>query len=388
MIRPTLLYLFFVSFALSSYLPMSQKKHNFGDNVCRYYDFGEQIDYVKPCETNKYCHETETNLLASTMNKIHTCQKYMEIPPNPTTYTPKKDRYQPCEENGDCIYSLFCLTGTDSTKKCDLDCGEGSGKTVYKIDDHYECRYVDNKCYYTKDNILNHYQTRSCKVCGQITYTSKNAGDKTYRVMTEADENNKFSQADGTFVIEEEACSSHTALLFYLDGKIKNEIDSTYTHYSENKMYPRCVSIKAVDYENERFNYTIGTDDVYIYDINEVQFDDVDNQGNSLKKNALKNILNRYLMTQIELWNNNKQEYINYYDTCQVSNIDDAMRRKIYYLEHPEEYLLYKDQTEVIEYLIQKEYPYIVPIIQSSKEDSAGFLSSTYIILSLMLLFL
>ena len=68
------------------------------------------------------------------------------------------------------------------------------------------------------------------------------------------------------YVYEKEACQSGTALYFYLDGKTKNEIDSA--HSSENKMYYRCVTIKAVDPVTKRFNYTVGTEEVFIYEIN------------------------------------------------------------------------------------------------------------------------
>ena len=372
MIKHFIIYSSLATLILSSYLPMSQKKHNFGNNICRYYDGEDQIDYVRPCDTDQYCQATETNSLgAISRNRLYTCQKYIEIPENPSD--PLKDLNEACENSNDCVQSLTCMT-SGTTKKCGSDCP--SGQTLYKIDDYYQCRYVDNKCRYTKDSYLNKYSTRNCKVCGKITSQKKtDNNNKEYYVLDSADEVEPYSQPDGTYVIDSEACQSGTALYFYLDGKIKNEID--YPHSSENILHYRCVTIKAIDYDNERFNYTVGGDKVYIYEINKVVYDDAS------KKTSLRSLCNQNNMTRIELWNNNREEYIKKLSCPDEKNYDDNFKRKVYYLDHPEDYLLYKDQTEVIEYLIQNENPGIVPI-----KTTAGYLSSKYIILSLILLFL
>ena len=373
MIKHFIIYSSLATLILSSYLPMSQKKHNFGSNICRYYDGEDKIDYVRPCDTDQYCQATETNSLrANSRNYLYTCQKYIEIPENPSD--PLKDLNEACEDRNDCVKGLTCMT-SGTTKKCGKECPH-IGQTLYKIDDYYQCRYVDNKCRYTKDGVLIPYDTRNCKVCGKIYSTKKKDGNnKEYEVLDSADEVDRYSQPDGTFVIDPEACQSRTALYFYLDGKIKNEID--YPHCNENELYYRCVSIKAFDYDRKRLNYTVGNDKVYIYDIIEVQ-DDSKN-----KLTIFNSYCNQYNMTRIELWNNNKEEYIKKLACPDENNFDDNFKRKLYYLEHPEQYLLYKDQTEVIEYLIQNEYPGIVPI-----KTTAGYLSSKYIILSLILLFL
>ena len=373
-----------ISLALSSYLPMSMKNINFGEHICRYYDRDEQIDYVRPCEANKYCQETETHSLGATSrNNLYTCQNYVFIPANPTT--PLKDRGAECNSYNECKSGLLCYQASgETTKKCNRDCG--TGETLFPIDDGYMCRIDQNKCISTKsDGTRVDTYARNCKVCGKINSQSKNDGDnKPYQVLDSVDENDLYSQPDGTYVYQEKACQSGTALYFYLDGKIKNEIDST--HSSENLMYYRCVSIKAVDPDRERFNYTVGTEEVFIYDINRgIDYDDYDNYGNSNKQSEMRTLCDQYLMTKVQLWNDNKDEYINYLKCTENKEADDNLKRKLYYLEHPEDYLLYKDRTEVIEYLIQKEYPDIVPIITT---DSAGALKFKYLILSLMLLFL
>jgi hypothetical protein len=367
---------------------MSYKKHNFGDNVCNYYDREDLVNYVKPCETGYYCQDTESGAHgADSQHKLHTCQKYMEIPANPST--PLKGKDEECNDNAECGYGLTCITiGSETKTKCNIDCP--TDQKSYVIDGNYECRYEDykDKCLYTKDNIIQRYYNRNrCKTCGKINFDEKKDGSqKIYYVMNSVDETDKYSQPDNTFVLNKNACQSGTALYFYGDGSIKNNIDTA--HAIENKLYLKCVTIKAVDHGSERFNYTIGDNTIHIYDIDEVEYDDVDMNGNSQKKNELTGLCTKYFMTIISLWNDNKDEYINYLKCTDDSQADDNLKRKLYYLNHPEIYLLYKDQTEVIEYLIQKANPDIVPIIKAKEEEGAGFLNSKYLILSLLLLFL
>ena len=382
MTRNFLVFSLLISLALSSYLPMSMKKHNFGDNICRYTDLGELIDYVRPCEANKYCQETETSShSAYTQNNLYTCQNYVVIPPNPTSPLKKID--ESCQKDSECMTNLACLSN-----KCSLTCN--TGETPILVDDYYQCRYIDKKCWYTKDNRLIDYSDsiRECKVCGKIEFENQNYGDnKSYKVLKSADENEFFSQDDGEYVMNREACSSGTALYFYGDGNIKNVVDDV-TERSNNKMYLRCVTIKEVDIHNGRVKYTISPDEVKVYDINEVEFDDrvPYRDPTSYKEREMENFFDSHLMTRIELFNENKENFIKHYRCDANFKLDDNLKRKLYYFENTEEYILYKDQTEVIEYLIQEEHPDIVPIITA--KDSAGFLRFKYLILSLLLLFL
>ena len=379
MTRNFLVFSLLISFALSSYLPMSMKKHNFGDHICRYTDLDEHIDYVRPCEANKYCQETETHLLGATsINILYTCQNDYYIPPNPTT--PLKDIGVECNNYNECKSGLICSipSGETTTQKCNRDCG--TGVTLFPIDDGYKCRIDQNKCISTKNDgtqvgtLPFDKSARKCKVCGEIhDDEEKDGNNKPYRVLKYVDENDLYSKPDGTYVYQKEACESGTALYFYLDGKIKNEITSG------NIMYFKCVTIKAVDPDHKRFNYTEGSDKVYIYDIDEVDYDSIS------KKNEMESLCSKYLMTKVQLWNENRDEYINYLKCTESNEANDNLKRKLYYLIHPEDYLLYKDRTEVIEYLIQLKYHDIVPIIT---KDSAGALKFKYLILSLMLLFL
>lgn len=176
---------------------------------------------------------------------------------------------------------------------------------------------------------------------------------KSYKVMNSLLENDYFSQNDGTFVSDEKACKSGTTLYFYGDGKITNDID--YSHQSENILYLKCVTIKTVDHINKRVNYTIGSDTtINTYDLYDLKAPNTDDLN---KKNYLKNKIDEFFMVKLELFNDYKEIYMKN-DGCMKNNdLDDNLLRKQYYYEHINEYLLYKDQTEFIEYLIQNTYP-------------------------------
>lgn len=382
-----LVYSLLIAFASSSFLPMSQKKHNFGDNICHYYERNEQINYVRPCNSGEYCQDTESNndFGATNVNNLYTCQKDIYIPPNPVTPTSLKDRGESCENSGECKLGLSCITtGSDTQTKCNLNCG--TGQEVHLIGGSYECRYTEfkDKCTYIRNGNSGSYSRRNtCKVCGLITFGTETDSDrKEFKVINTIDENDYYSQPDGTFVSEQNACKSGTALLFYGDGGIKNEVNSG--SRSSNNLHYRCVTIKAVDHRNKRLNYTIGSGNIQIYEANVVSQNAI-NTVDQDKISDLINTIDEFLMTKIELMN----DYIEYEKKnagcSQNNNIDDDLYRKVYYYNHPQIYLLYKDQTEVIEYLIQKDYRFIVPIIKA-KEDGTTFLKSKYMLLALILL--
>lgn len=67
---------------------------------------------------------------------------------------------------------------------------------------------------------------------------------------------------------------------------------------------------------------------------------------------------------------------------------DDDIRRQFYYNLYPEHYLLYKDQTKVIEYLIQDYYHEFTPTVEAPPAEDSRFLKTKYIIISLILLFI
>ena len=92
-------------------------------------------------------------------------------------------------------------------------------------------------------------------------------------------------------------------------------------------------------------------------------------------------------MTQLELFQKYKERYnaiksdcINYLypeepKTCR----DNELRKWYYFYENPKEYLLYRNEPQVMDYLVQQDYP-------TYTSNSSRFLNLS--ILSLLLIFI
>lgn len=401
------------SLTISTYLPMSDKKHNFGDHICKYIDTVNKINYVKPCEADKYCHKTDTS---NGGNGLYTCQKdYHNHLPTET----KKAKDESCSNSNECMSGLTC---SGSTSKCDINCSGYVDRQATLINGHYECRNptYSNQCRFTRtgsNNVESHYYRNNGKLCGKINFTTKKKDDsdsnsKTYQALSSVEECDYYSQKDGTFVYDIKACESGTALYFYGDNGTKdvNMVNTDYTtnplNEEKNTMYLKCVTIKEVNCDNGKkiIKYTIKENDQDVeklYDFDDVDEYDTDYiDGTSNPSNSheyaikgitenLAQLYDNYPLTRIELWEDYKQASIKY-NECMNSDsnkypedcLDDDIRRKFYYYENPENYLLYKDQKEVIDYLIQDEYHGFNPFAES------GFLNTKYVIITLMLLFL
>ena len=73
----------------------------------------------------------------------------------------------------------------------------------------------------------------------------------------------------------------------------------------------------------------------------------------------------------------------NYYDepfTCR----NDEMRKLYFSMKNVKEYLLYKNEDEITEYLLQNEYPSYA--VKFSKTDSSDFINNKFIYLLFLLL--
>lgn len=399
MIKYFLVFTFLISLIFCSYLPMSSKKHNFGDNICFYYDHEDDITYVKPCESGKYCHNTEGSGTRYTIpssgfveNYIRTCQTLSpNIKINPTS---KKYLDETCDQNSDCISGLYC---GGSPKKCLSYCN--NDENTYLIDGSYICKnkkLSNDKCYLRESAISKYYSynIEDYQVCGEIDFVdTKDSNNIAYKVASTIKINYFGSQKDGTWVYTEEACTSGTALYFYPDGKLTDV--TTGTTDENNEMYLRCVTIKEIDRSTKIFTYVIdGSEETY-------QVIKVDKYNSDFTiQSHLDGLYNRLKYATVEIWKNLWKDYLEVntkYYYCQEDNaknnqqntcIDDDYRRKVFFYKYSEDYLLYKDQTEVIEFLIQQKFPDYSPIINAPvEEEEGGFLKMKYIILALILLF-
>ena len=72
--------------------------------------------------------------------------------------------------------------------------------------------------------------------------------------------------------------------------------------------------------------------------------------------------------------------------TCE----NDELRKIWYYYNHPEEYLLYKNDEEILEYLINEAYPTPISKVKNEtekKQNLSRFLNNKYFLFLLLLAF-
>lgn len=357
-----LITLFSYSF-LKIYFPLIKKEIDLNiDNLCYYTDDGAKY-YVKACDKGYDCHQRTI----APNQEIGICLEY-----NPGFKKYKEE----CSKDSECYIGLKCIdkqcivnegeepyqyTDTSSNKKyyyC-FDGGnsnDSDGQTCQKSDKH-ECF---NK---TSDNKF--YSSEYLKVCGKFN------DDKTI-VST----SNIGELEDGSFVADALACKSGFTLYFDNQGK----------------EYQRCVTIKGVEEYDSKclIRYTIGNEEEeFIYKPNEHFY-----SNNTFTNYDDCNVI----MTQIELIQDylskfnklkahcEEKKFYNEPFTCE----NDELRKIWYYYNHPEDYLLYKDDEEILDYLVAEAYPTPKSKLEEeekNKKNSSGFLVKNYFLLLLLLAF-
>ena len=160
-------------------------------------------------------------------------------------------------------------------------------------------------------------------------------------------------------------------------------------------MYLKCVTIKEVDCNNNKlFKYSIKENGQIIEGIYDIVNMDRYNSDSDIRDH-LDELYQNYPLIRNDSWNDYKGALLRIQE-CKKENpnyqeedcYDDDIRRKMYYYLKPEDYLLYKDQRQVIEYLIQNEYHGFTPTIEAPPVEEGSFLKTKFIIISLILLFL
>lgn len=340
---------------------MSKLNINLPKDICYFKDPSVSLnfEFVKGCENKKQCIKVDIDSY-----DIYTCQ---------TPQSLIKSLGSSCNNNYECINGLLCTaskkccpsTGcTDPTSISSPGCNAGEIYN-YKIEGSPVCQSgIDKKfcrIYVSpggEDELTGYYKENNyAKICGKNTIESYDEG-KYYRKSIEWVYYG--SVTDGEFVEEAEACQSGYALYFYGNNELANPLGDT---SSSNEMFLRCVTVLDVELKTtmsgtetkslcERIKYKIGSGNELIYDLS--------NLDESYKSNLNCDYL---LMTKLEMFKKYKEEYDKVKEECYSSKSSDnlcgkdALMKWWYLYENPRDYLLYKDQTEVLDYLIQKKYP-------------------------------
>ena len=356
-----------------TYKPMTQKTFDFGKDVCYYKDVSHNLnfEYVKPCESGKAC-----TGLSDSAYSVRKCLKSEFLP---------RTLNDDCNSDEDCPGTLIC-----SSKKCSFDgdktykgyCPEGKvyDTTTYKCKE----KTYGNMCVKNDDNGAPEadYDDNDTPIyfreCGLIELkktTITNAGDHYF----EKTRSKAFycSAPDDSFVNDPLLCQSGFALYFYGNKEYK----SKNTPYNgRHEMFLRCVTVTGIDTENKIIKYRIGDGDEQFYHLEEVY--------STFKDNIE---INKLTMTQLEIFQNYKKRYDEIKEDCKSllyldepeTCRDDELRKWYYFYINPEKYILYQNEPQIMEYLIQGSYK---DYKAEHTTDSIGFLKINILLIFFILI--
>ena len=357
------------TYSRNIYKPMKDRDRNFGDNVCYYKNASTYSDvYVKPCEENKICTQLRTGSSAYT---ISTCQdSYEEVYDNQGEACQTKDYYSGLDCTGyTCNSESKCLDTNTCPKNQFRD----------EINDNYQTNDPGYCLEYEFDtnglpNLKNEYTRYDGKDCVQIVLKKTNNPSSNYQIEKILP-NYYASIEDGTFITDSSTspfyCKSGYALYFYGDGELKNP--NTATSNSE-PLYLRCVTISGRD-ANGILKYKIGDGAEKYYD-----------PSIYYRSSSILNPNDQHLMLKLEFFKNFRERLDGL--SCKETNDckDNELSKWLFFYYYPEYYFLYKDEPQVLEYLIQANgFPYKA---KHTSPDASSILNIKYLtLLSLLLLF-
>ena len=241
---------------------------------------------------------------------------------------------------------------------------------------------MDGLCYLkTESGSIKQASSDYMKVCGEI---SLDKAENNYAKL-KTSVNSLGSVDNGKFVEDSMACKSGFALLFYPNGKISNPSPTTVP----NTPYLMCVQFNGIEYKKSgscKINYIIG-ENKYVYDFDKTDISayspptSVCSNFKTIKIETSLDLLNQYINKVNELGDECTKSY--FYDepnTCR----NDELRKLYYFYNHIDDYLLYKSEDEISEFILQEIYPSYG--VKFSKTDGSSYLSNKFIFLLILFL--
>ena len=369
--------LFSFSFCYT-YAPWHQRKFEYSiSDMCSYED--NIFQYVKPCPVNYSCNSPGSS---SNSHGIEICQ---------ATYKTVKGHGATCESDIECDSNLVCRsskcvnpTDTDvytiTEKSSSIDyvfyCNSGYTPSGSR-EDHTNvfCASTSSNtvsdmagyCYKSDGTNIKQIPPSFGKVCGLLEVKKYANNNNHYISSVRMDKIGSLN--DGDFVYDQRACKSGFAVPFYPDKTLNDP------NNGDTKSYAVCVTYKGMEtgvngdliikflFNNKEYSYNYGS--------------------GSLPPN---------LDTKLQLF----KEYVDKsgslncqagqgYDDEQFTCGNDELRRLLYFIEKPEDYLLYKNEDSIIDYLLQQRYPDYKPRY-SEPVDASGYLNLKFISLLILLL--
>lgn len=326
-----------------------------------------EIEYVKGCKNGKKCKGYNID----SANQIKTCQSNNDKLSKLTMDEECKYDLQ-CDDGLECINRVcsikesgsaykkgnfyFCPSGYNPVKI------DGPG-TVDSIDDGDHFGFICKKSsdynpngryfYYNKDEIQNYYSAPEfLQFPGEIVFydqddtaintdNGENVNIKRYHI-SEVKTAPIASLDDGTFVIDPKTCKSGFAVKYIGDKSLSRP--SNYMLVENDQKYYRCVTVEEVDQKRCLIKYNLDDNDITL------RFND--NELASADCQTIDIVLEMFekFKDKMSKCTSNK------YDEEPITCGREDLRKYAYFYEHPEEYLFYKDENQIIDYIIQDHY--------------------------------
>lgn len=372
-----------LEFSLSEYdvvtLPMS-KDSKYGDDVCMYMDDNQK--FVKPCQKGKYCDGSTTlNTLDFSRGKysltgnLEICQ---DLPNISSLYTYNDG----CVNDYECENGYKCIEGV-----CSIECDSGkfySGYTRNCQDNSLRGGFCFEES--KKKNEIKYSPPEPNKECGKITFDDDpNDGKKGIYYINKREYVYNGEVEDGEYV-EDNAllCKSGFALFFYKDGKTKDPRDSTAD--TINRKYLRCVTPISVSRSRDGecfINYKIGENgETLRYNVNKLGSSyDLTHYCSEPYYKYIKLKFEKYREFYTKITEEERKSCGDLDNSNKYTCENNELIKLWYFYKKPEVYNIYNDRKKfgnVIDYLIQKEYPCY---------SLSQFLSIKFIYLLFLLLF-
>lgn len=310
------------------------------------------IEYVKGCKNGKLCRK----YFDST---IKTCQNYNEF-----SYLTMEET---CKYTLECDGNLKCINGICSLKEKDFFYEKGgfsfcpSGYTPVQIageDSKFRCRSLSEfnpngrYFYYNKnEGKIYNYAPEFLKYPGEIIFSDEEVtkfdtenNNKEVKVkiyyISEIKTASIASLEDGTFVQNPITCKSGFAVKYYADKSL--EVPS-YDDVNERDYY-RCVSVNEVDIEKCLIKYNLDNTDITL-STSDSDYISASCENINIVLEMFEKFKDKMSKCQAEK-----------YDEEPITCGREDLRKYMYFYSHPNEYRLYKDEKQIVDYLIQKEY--------------------------------
>ena len=383
MLKEILLVLSLISVSSSTtYSPWHLRNFDYSvSDICSYtYD---NFKYVKPCQANYKC-----QTVGGDNHFIETCRqvyKTVKIYGETCSGDIECDSGLKCE-GSKCIntndggaYDIKDRISDDHVYKCNSNRKShinSGGNVVCSLSSDSIFTGMDGLCYKYDTTVLKSIPHTFNKVCGENTLAENG------HYISQTSMNSIGSLADGTYVSDARACQSGFALYLY---RSKTLVKPATTE--DQNMYLVCVTLKEISFDNNDkpiYKYSLNGEE-HSYKVSQIPSGNIPS-GYNFPSNSL-------LMTKLELFKQfvDKAKGVTCkenegYDDEQFTCKNDELRRLWYFYENVDEYLLYKNQDAIIDYLIQQEYPEYSPRYAEPQQEASSYLSVKFISLLILLL--